>query len=284
MERQEQIDFGERLLVAGVAIVLVTEAIFTVLSITSHPFTWTRLLLSVAGGVLILILGAWLYTGDRRAWLVALGWVSLELVLTLIPLGLLLLTPADTEPSLAPRPRTEEVVLALGFPLAWVMLIKLLAYLTFLLLLLLSVTVRAFLSSRPAAPPEPVPTNAPAGSHVVLTPQQTALFQSLAGTFQGVGLLAVAAGAGLLVYETATAPAQTGPVGLTLLEGLVLLILGLVLLLPPGALNVASQSETEPADLDQVFRRLGWLSVGVLVGSLVFLGVALAQLKPLLPV
>jgi hypothetical protein len=52
-------------------------------------------------------------------------------------------------------------------------------------------------------------------------------------------------------------------------------------MLPPGSLNLAAQAEGETADLDQVFRRLGWLGLGILLGALVFLGVAVAWLRPL---
>ncbi len=269
MERQEQIDFGERLFVAGVMSVLVIEAIFLIVSVSLWP-SLPRFLLSAVGGVLILILGGWLYSGDKKAWQVTVGWTGLELVLTLIPLILLLLSPAESSPA--------PVVLALGVPVDWLMGLKFLVYLGFLLLLVISVNVRAFLDSRHGGPASHA-VAAPAGESpapaVQLSEQQTSLFQSLASTLQGVGLLVVLAGAGLMVWETTTAPGQSGPDGLVLLEGLVLLILGVVLLLPPGALNLASQSEGGPAALDQVFRRLGWLCTGVLVGGLIFLIVGL---------
>ncbi len=96
-----------------------------------------------------------------------------------------------------------------------------------------------------------------------------------------MGLLAVVAGAGLIVWETTSAPLLLGPNPRILLEGLVLLILGVVLLLPPGALNGASQPEPTVADVDAVFRRLSWLCLGVLLGGLVLLATALVNLRPL---
>ncbi len=131
MERQEQIDFGERLLVAGVLSVLVVEAFFTILSLTLY-LNLPRLALSALGGVLILVLGAWLYTGNRRAQQVAVGWTGLELVLSLIPLLWLLLHPGQAE--------KEPLILALGVPEAWLAAIKFLVYLSFFLMLTISVT------------------------------------------------------------------------------------------------------------------------------------------------
>lgn len=284
MERQEQIDFGERLLVAGVFSVLIVEALFTILS-ASEWISLSRLLLSVVGGVLILFLGGWLYTGSRKAWQVAVAWLCLELLLTLIPLVVLLVSPAEASVVLLVSPAEASpanAVLALGVPVAWLMCLKFLVYLSFLLLLVTSVSVRAFLDSRHGEPSAtPVSLAGAAAPAVTLTEPQVSLFQALATTFQAVGLLVLLAGAGLMVWETTTAPFQRGPNSMVLLEGLVLLILGLVLLLPPGALNLATQSEAGHSSFDQVFRRLGWLCVGVLVGGLIFLAVALVHLRPL---
>jgi hypothetical protein len=201
--------------------------------------------------------------------------VCLELVLVLVPLVLLLVNPVTAVAS--------PLVLGLGVPVDWLMVIKLLAYLTFLLLLVGSVNVRAFLDSRhaPSASGHLLTTKEVSpqpSSGVTLTEQQAALFQTLASTFQAVGLLVVLAGAGLMVWETTMGLV---PNPLTLLESLVLLIVGVMMMLPPGSLNLAAMSEAGSVDLAQVFRRLGWLCAGVLVGGLIILAVALVNLQPL---
>lgn len=272
MERQEQINFGERLLVLGVLTVLITEALFTILAF-SLGFPGYSVLLGLAGFVVMMFLAAWLYKGSKQAWQAAVAWTGLQLLVIATPLVLLLVPGAGS-----PHPITQ----ALGVPppLTWLLVIKLAVYLAFGLLLLASDSFRMFLRSRhehPAHEPVSIPGPTPAG--LTLTEKQTSLFQTLSATFQAVGLVVLLAGGFLLIQETSYPTGRGGPAGLVMLEGVVLLILGLGLLLPAGALSLLGQSEASSDDLTQVFRRLSWLSVSLLLAGLALLGVVVAHLS-----
>src|SRR5438105_4249284 len=88
-------DLGQRFFVFGIFAIMVAEVAVT-MSNMGHTFLWTSCLLGAVSSVGILALGNWLYSGNKTALMVTRVWVAIQLLLTLIGLGMLL-TDSNTD-------------------------------------------------------------------------------------------------------------------------------------------------------------------------------------------
>jgi hypothetical protein len=262
MERQEQVNFGERLFIMAVILVLIAEGIFTCLALAT-PISWGRLLLGLIGGALILILANAIYSGSRQGYQAALGWAALAIVLTVLPLAM----PANFA--------------GLGASLAWAAWFKLIAYCLFVLILFVPVSVQAFLASRRG---EQVKVRekavVDAGSPLAWTDEQNKAFASLTTSLLSAGGVLIVVG--LLLLGLALGAPVSGTVDpFALLEAVTFLILGLILVMPVSAWQAVASSESGKGYLMKALSQLTVVAVVVILASLAAGLVVINRLLPL---
>src|SRR5262245_23565316 len=160
-------DLGQRFFMLSVFAILAVEAVVTIFNIGMW-FEWTSCLLGIVAAVGILVLGNWLWSGDKTALTVMRAWVVVMLLLAILAMALHI-----AGDSTIPR--------HLGVNIAWEGWLKLAVYgLMASLLLLPGPTLEFFGTQRGEAPATvvaeaaavPAPTAAPAGPAVELAADQ----------------------------------------------------------------------------------------------------------------
>jgi hypothetical protein len=261
MERQDQVDFGQRLFVMGVVFILVAELIFMCLALGEH-FSWVRLFLGALGITIVLLAANAIYGGSRSAYGVALGWVGLALLLTALPL-------------------INDRFSNLGPSQTWASWLKLIAYGFFGLLLLVPVSVHSFIASRRG---EEVMVREKMvldpGSPLAWTTEQNQAFKGLTSSLIAAASILILVGLWLLTLALA-APTAGNVDPWALLEAVAFLALGVVALLPVSAWNAVASSESGKGYLMQALGQLTWVTVAAALACLAVGAVVVIRLLTL---
>ena len=139
MVHEERLEIGEKCFVSGVMAVLALEAGLTVITLGLH-FSWAGLFLGVAGFCLVLGLANRLYAGSLLAHRIALAWIGFQVLYAGFALYLL-----------SSSAQGVETARQIGAPVAWAVVLKVLAYLSLGWVLVRMPTVRDFFADRRGA-------------------------------------------------------------------------------------------------------------------------------------
>jgi hypothetical protein len=268
MERNERVESGEKLFVIGMALSFVTEVAYAVASVLEA--TWGGFFLGLIGAVFILYLANWLYTGSNTALKWMLGWAGLQVLLAIIAWAIVAATPG----------RTNAATL-LGYGISWVPFGRLAAY-AILGAILLSPSIRVFLFFKAGAEITAVVKEkaelAPSGTPLPLTAEQTQVVAGLANLLGWASLVLIVVGV-LRAYFGWNLMTGDWIKGVPpLLEGIVMLLVGILLIGPAGAFDFLKTKGTDTTylmkaleQLKSLYQRQLLLTALVLVGVLVAL-------------
>jgi hypothetical protein len=173
MVHQERLEIGEKCFVSSVMAVLALEAALTVITLGIH-FSWAGLILGVAGFCLVMGLANRLYAGSLMAHRIAMAWIGFQVLYAVFALFLL-----------ASSAQGAEIARAIGAPVAWAVVLKVLAYLSLGWVLLRIPAVSDFFATRRGEvkllePPVPQVAETPVPPvPLTLTAEQNAGLQSL---------------------------------------------------------------------------------------------------------
>ncbi|MCS7047427.1 MAG: hypothetical protein NZO58_13805 [Gemmataceae bacterium] len=249
MNREAIMDKGERVFVLSVALVLGAETLFTIMA-TGQDFAWPRLLLGIFGGVFIIVVGQRLYAGDRGIANVAIAWSAFQLVLM----------AASLVVGPEPREGVQAFIQSLGLPIRYLALLKALAYGTFLCVLVVPCSARAFLAQRRGddvvkfLPPDV----ADEGGPIAWTAEHVQQFGNVAGWMLGAATVLALIGLMILLRSIPPSLQLSRLQVLGLVEALLLIALGGLLTAPALALrNLTTAEGGSKGDLKVAVRRLG---------------------------
>lgn len=266
---------GETLFVTGAVLAFLSDVILTFRSLVLPNWIGLGLGTLFALGTLYII--NWLYTGAKEARMPAAIWAGLQIAIAVV--GTLLLF--NNSLRLDHRLYKIGAVLPQALSVSWEIggLFKIVAYGLFLYLITQRNPALFFLRHRggeaveapsPTTPPEDVH---PTGTILPLTADQTAKAGILASTLQKAGFALMTAGFFEAIVggqRIASAP-RAG--WLTLGEGVVLLVLGLIALTPVVSVRDIKERGTDTAYIHDALSKLGGL-----FSKQVFLTLALVAL------
>jgi hypothetical protein len=231
MERQERLEYGQKFFVIGVFILLALESLVAIISV-GLAFSWVRLLLAAAAGILLLYLANRIYSGDKGARNLLVGWFGVQTIVlaaAALCLGL----------GLVEGPGLFRHV---GAATPWLAVLLLAAYVGVTALYLSSATVKEFLADRGGEVlPEREVVEVDPGAPVAWADDQKKSFSALAAGMKVAGTALVIAGV-LNVLAALRVMADQPDVWTWLVEGVAYLALGGALFGPAAAVRVVVES------------------------------------------
>jgi hypothetical protein len=275
MVHQERLEIGEKCFVASVMAVLALEAALTVITLGVH-FSWPGLILGVVGFCLVMGLANRLYAGSVSAHRIAMGWVAFQVLYAAVALFLLATAP--------------EAARDIGAPVAWAVILKVMAYLCLGHVLVRLPVVSDFLATRrgeTVAHAAPAVVEAPAPAvPLPLTADQSAGLQSMTqfmrltvGALVLLGILQIVASAA--VYKSHTLNLE----GLLVLaQGILTALLGLALAGPALELRqlTTPTEQTKGGLVSGLACLLKFYQAQVVIGLLIAIVMAARFILPLL--
>jgi hypothetical protein len=262
MERHERQELGEKLLVAAGMLALATELSLILLAFVIG-FSWIGFTYSCLCSAVVMFLLGRLYTGNRSAHQMAVGWTALQIVVSVAALVMLLRSPeAITIPAM------------LGLPAVWLAILKLAIYLNFGAVLVMSRSAQVYLVTKRGEeiPEAPVVETKPSGVIVPLTEAENKTFGSLATWFNLVGTVL------LLIGIVRFISGWQLPMGLShvliLVEGAVLAVIGLMMVVPASALKLFQDEGNDKTFLMSALESLDSFAMRVVLLGVVLIVVA----------
>lgn len=284
MERPEHVETGEKLFVIGLVVSFVIEVAFAAACVLER--TWGGFFFGVLGAVVILRLSNGLYAGSASAVKWLLGWTGLQLLLALAAFILSAAAPGRDNPAAL-----------LGYGISWVPYGKLAAY-VIVGAVFFSASVRAFLFLKAGGALADVKTKSPlaaSGASLPLTAEQSQTVATLAGLLRWASIVLIVVGIvrAYFGWTAANAPITGASNELTaiwaralppLVDGIAMLLVGIVLLGPAGAFDFLKTKSTDTTFLMNALGQLRclYLTQAALAG-LMIVGVVIALVLRLLP-
>jgi len=258
MNREIQLENGEKLFVSGFITAAAAESLVTLVANGTH-FNWYSTLNGALGTILMLLLADRLYRGDRY-----IAPITLFVILMQLGLGLRALVDAV---GLVKIPETFEFM---ALPFAWLAVVKILAYAILLSFLLCSTSVQDFLAWRRGeqVPERSYSTNTveevtaqapsipPSGVTISLSEKETASYANLPWLLQTAGAVLAVLGLLRVVYGILALKLIGLPGLFMLLDGTITLVLGLLLGLPAAACNLLKSEGPDLAYVMNAVRSL----------------------------
>jgi len=252
---------GETLFVTGAVLAFVSDIILTFRSLVLP--NWIGLALGMAFILGTLFFINWLYSGAKQARLPAALWAGLQIAIALVGTILLLNLTYRWDYHFYKIGATLPPALSVSWVIGGIF--KMVAYTIFLYLITQRGPALFFLRHRggetveapsPTTPPEDVH---PTGIVLPLTADQTGKADALGSTLQKAGFALMTAG----FFEAVVGGqriATTPRLGwLTLGEGVVLLVLGVIALAPVAAVRNIKERGTDTAYVNDALVKLGGL-------------------------
>lgn len=252
MEKQDSLDFGQRLVVASLILVLLVEIVLCYLGILRG--FWFGAMLEGLFVLAALAMANGVYSGREDARGKSLLWITLQLIISLTGLAVL---AAD---------KPLEVSSYLGITSPWWGIVKFLSYLGLGSLLFYSNTVKAFLGVKGGKRLEELnlPLDSlvvPTGTNVPLTKEQIQAVDNLAGSLKAVSITLFVV-AGIKFAQLFLQGYQLR----TLAEAVLILSLGAIMILPTRSLKMVSENGPDVAYIMNAVRKLsGMFSKKIIV-------------------
>ena len=266
----DRLVLGETMFVSGSALAFLSEIFVTFRSIMDGHLIGSLLGLAFVVGTVFFVCR--LYTGRKDVRPPALGWISIQCLIALVGAALIL------------NHHRRGIVWAnaVAVPSEYLGAFKFVAYAFFGYLICQKTPALFFLRHRGGEAVEvptattPLEEIAPAGIVMTVTPADKDRISALAGTLTAVGFVLLAAGffeaiaSGLhlanLKAVSRAADSVPGwmsvvPTWLHLIEGAVILLLGLTFLMPVRSVRNVAERGTDQNFLADSIDKLGWLSM-----------------------
>jgi hypothetical protein len=269
---------GETWFVAGSALAFLSEVFCTFRSIMDGHFIGSLLGLAFVVGTVFFVCR--LYTGRKDVRAPALGWIGIQCLIGLVGMGLIL----------NHHRRGIEWAHTVAVPSEYLGGFKVVAYALYGYLISQKTPALFFLRHRGGEAVEaptattPLEEITPAGIVMTVTPADKGRISALARTLTCVGFVLLAAGffeaiAGGLHLANVKGVTRIAavPTWLHLIEGAVILLLGLTFLMPVRSVRNVAERGTDQSFLADSIDKLRWLSMNQIILMLVILALTIAS-------
>ena len=274
----DQLVRGETLFVAGAALAFLSEIFVTFRSMMDEHLVGSLFGLAFVFGTVFFVCR--LYTGRKDVRAPALGWIGVQCLIALVGSALIL------------NHHRRGIVWAntVAVPSEYLGAFKIVAYGIFGSLICMKNPALFFLRHRGGEAVEvptattPLEEITPAGIVMTVTPADKDRISALARTLTCVGFVLLAAGffeaiAGGLHLANVKGVTRIAvvPIWLHLIEGAVIILLGLTILMPVRSVRNVAERGTDQNFLADSIDKLGWLSMNQIILMLVILALTIAS-------